>query len=142
MFTGRVDLIGRSLELHELRVEHIDFALEAGLPPNTDAYSVARACATGYQALADVANAIAAGDIACGIAGGTDSASDVPIALSKNLGAAFIEQRGARTLLARVKPFTRLGIGATASGWQFVRWRKRKGDVDGHTGVGIELEKV
>jgi len=85
-----------------------EIVLETGLAPETDAYSVARACATGYQATIDVAQAILAGDIACGIAGGTDSASDVPIALSKNLGAAFIEQRGARSLLARVRPFTRL----------------------------------
>jgi len=85
-----------------------EIVLDAGLPPDTDAYSVARACATGYQAAVDIAQAILAGDIACGIAGGTDSASDVPITLSKNLGAAFIEQRTARSLLARVRPFARL----------------------------------
>src|SRR5262249_41371511 len=48
---------------------------------------------------------IAAGDIDAGIAGGADSASDVPIAVSKKLAAALIKLNKARTLADRLKAF-------------------------------------
>ena len=80
-----------------------EVALEAGLPPDTDAYAVSRACATGYQATIDVARAIAAGEIACGIAGGTDSISDVPVAVSRKLGDVLLARRRGATLARTVQ---------------------------------------
>src|SRR6266567_8307979 len=55
-------------------------ALGAGLHPHTPAYDVQRACGTSLTAAVQVAHRIAAGEIECGIAGGVDSASDIPLA--------------------------------------------------------------
>ena len=87
-----------------------ELVLEAGLRKDVDACSVARACTTGYQAAADVVHAIAAGDIRVGVAGGADSASDVPIGVSRPLARALVENARARTLVQHVRAFR--GVGA------------------------------
>src|SRR6185369_6503210 len=75
-----------------------EIVLGTGMPRSIEAYSVARACATGYQAAVNVAESIMAGVIDCGIAGGADSASDVPMVASKRLGAALVKLGKARAL--------------------------------------------
>lgn len=82
-----------------------EIVLDAGMRRDIDAYSVSRACATSYQASVDIAQAIAAGEIDCGISGGADSASDVPIAVSKRLAEALIKLNRARSLGERLKAF-------------------------------------
>jgi acetyl-CoA acyltransferase 1 len=47
----------------------------AGYPQNVPCYSVNRMCASGLQAVSDVANAIRAGEISIGLAGGVESMS-------------------------------------------------------------------
>jgi len=79
-----------------------EIVLAADLPRSLEAFSVARACATGYQAAINVAEAIAAGTIDCGLAGGTDSASDIPMVLSKPLTDALLRLSKARTLGERL----------------------------------------
>src|SRR3990170_9023612 len=59
--------------------------LGSGLDPATPAYDLQRACGTSLSAVAQLANRIAQGEIDCAIAGGTDSASDVPLSYSPNL---------------------------------------------------------
>ena len=66
--------------------------LGSGLSPTTPAYDVQQACGTGLETAILVANKIALGQIDSGIAGGVDSASDAPIAVSDGLR---------QTLLAR-----------------------------------------
>jgi acetyl-CoA acetyltransferase len=51
---------------------------------HTDAYSVSRACATSFQAVANVAESLMAGTIRAGIAGGADSSSVCPSASVKS----------------------------------------------------------
>jgi acetyl-CoA acyltransferase len=85
-----------------------EIVLLTGMPHSVEAYSVSRACATSYQSTVSVAQAIAAGAIACGVAGGADSASDVPIAVSKRLAGALIEANRAKTLKDRVAAFAGL----------------------------------
>jgi acetyl-CoA acyltransferase len=82
-----------------------EIVLDAGMRRDIDAYSVSRACATSYQSTADIANAISVGDIDCGIAGGADSASDVPIAVSKPLAEALVKLSRARSVADRLKAF-------------------------------------
>ncbi len=82
-----------------------EVALGVGLPATVDAYSVSRACATSYQSAVNVAEAILAGDIECGIAGGAESASDVPITASKPLADALLAASKARTWVERIKAF-------------------------------------
>ena len=80
-----------------------EIVLDTGMRRETDAYSVSRACATSYQTTVDIAQAIAAGEIDCGISGGADSASDVPITVSKRLAEALIKLNRARSLADRLK---------------------------------------
>lgn len=82
-----------------------EIVLDAGLPRTIDAFSVSRACTTSYTAVTSVAQAIAAGEISLGIAGGADSASDVPIAVSKKLSGALIKLAKAKSLPDRVAAF-------------------------------------
>ena len=60
-------------------------ALSSGLSPQTPAYDVQQACATSLESSVLVGNKIALGQIDAGIAGGVDSASDAPIAVSEHL---------------------------------------------------------
>jgi acetyl-CoA C-acetyltransferase len=60
-------------------------ALGSGLHPTTPAYDLQRACGTSLSAVAQLANRIQLGEIDCAIAGGADSASDVPLSYSRNL---------------------------------------------------------
>ncbi|MBW2460274.1 MAG: acetyl-CoA C-acyltransferase FadI [Deltaproteobacteria bacterium] len=85
-----------------------EIVLGTGLPQDIDAYSVSRACATSYQSTVNVAQAIGAGAIECGIAGGADSSSDVPIAVSKKLADALIRASKARSLGDRIAAFKKL----------------------------------
>jgi acetyl-CoA C-acetyltransferase len=59
--------------------------LGCGLHPETPAYDLQRACGTSLSAVAQLACRIAAGEIDCAIAGGADSASDIPLSYSPNL---------------------------------------------------------
>ena len=62
-----------------------DASLSSGLAPETPAYDVQQACATSLESAILVGNKIAVGQIEVGIAGGVDSASDAPIAISERL---------------------------------------------------------
>ncbi|HMR05072.1 MAG TPA: acetyl-CoA C-acyltransferase FadI [Polyangiaceae bacterium] len=86
-----------------------EIVLSTGMPRSIEAYSVSRACATSYQSTVNVAEAILAGTIDCGVAGGADSASDVPIAVSKKLAEALIAASRARSFGDRLKAFSKLG---------------------------------
>ena len=82
-----------------------EVVLDSGLRRDIDAFSVSQACVTSYQSAIDIAQAIEVGDIACGIAGGADSASDIPITVSKPLAEALIKLNRARTLAERIRAF-------------------------------------
>jgi len=60
-------------------------ALGAGLDPTTPAYDLQRACGTSLSALAQLGNRISLREIEVAIAGGADSASDIPLSYSPNL---------------------------------------------------------
>ena len=60
-------------------------ALGSGLHPETPAYDLQRACGTSLSAVAQLGNRIALGEIDCAIAGGADSASDIPLGYSPKL---------------------------------------------------------
>lgn len=71
--------------------------LNTDLPPNTPAYDISQACGTGLQALFAVANKIAVGAIDSGIAGGTDTTSDAPIALGDGIRKPLLRLNNAKT---------------------------------------------
>ncbi|GAB3697529.1 acetyl-CoA C-acetyltransferase [Mariniluteicoccus flavus] len=71
--------------------------LGTALDPHTPACDLQQACATGLQAANYIANKIKVGQIDSGIAGGTDTASDAPIAVSEGLRAVLLELNRAKT---------------------------------------------
>ena len=77
--------------------------LDSGLSPQTPAYDVQQACGTGLEAAILVANKIALGQIDSGIAGGTDTASDAPIALNENYRQMILSLNRAKTLGQRLR---------------------------------------
>ena len=85
-------------------------ALSSGLSPLTPGITLQRACGTGLDTVITVANKIALGQIEVGIGGGSDTTSDVPIAVNKKLRRRLLNLNMARTfgqrLSAAVKGFS------------------------------------
>src|SRR5690606_28799647 len=82
-------------------------ALSSGLAPETPAYDVQQACGTGLEAAILVANKIALGQIECGIAGGVDTTSDAPLAISEPLRQILLDLNRAKTNPERLKALSR-----------------------------------
>jgi len=84
--------------------------LGSALSPETPAYDVQQACATGLETVVSLANKIKLGQLESGIAGGVDSASDAPIAVSEGLRRALLDLSRARSTkqklaaLAKIRP--------------------------------------
>jgi acetyl-CoA C-acetyltransferase len=72
--------------------------LGSALAPTTPAYDLQQACATGLETVMGLANKIKLGQIESAIAGGVDSASDAPIAVSEGLRTVLLELNRAKTL--------------------------------------------
>lgn len=87
-----------------------EIVLGTGMNVSTDAYSVSRACATSFQAVANVAESIMSGMVQVGIAGGADSSSVLPIGVSKRLARALVDVNKARTLSQRLSIFSKLKL--------------------------------
>ena len=77
--------------------------LNSGLSLETPAYDVQQACGTGLEAAILVANKIALGQIDAGIAAGTDTASDAPIALNEKFRRMMLDLNKAKTAGERLK---------------------------------------
>ena len=87
-----------------------EIVLGTGMNVSTDAYSVSRACATSFQAVANVAESILSGTVSVGIAGGADSSSVLPIGVSKRLARTLVDVNKARTLSQRLSLFSKLNL--------------------------------
>ncbi|WGL50331.1 acetyl-CoA C-acetyltransferase [Nocardioides sp. BP30] len=85
--------------------------LGSKLAPETAAVDLQQACGTGLQAATYIANKIALGQLESGIAGGTDTTSDAPIALGENLRKILLEANRAKTTSARLKALLRIRPG-------------------------------
>ncbi len=85
--------------------------LGSGLHPETPAYDVQRACGTSLTAAVQIAHRIAAGEIDCGIAGGVDSASDIPLTYGPQLQKIVLTSAHGRTLLDKAQPWLDLRPG-------------------------------
>src|SRR3954454_14532973 len=72
--------------------------LGSKLSPETPAIDIQQACGTGLQAAIQVADKIALGSYDVGIAGGTDTTSDAPIAVGERLRKILLEANRAKTL--------------------------------------------
>ncbi len=85
-----------------------EVVLGSRLAPETPAYDVQQACGTGLEATILVANKIALNQIDAGIAGGTDTTSDAPIAVNEELRHALLEANRAKTTAQRLKLLTKI----------------------------------
>jgi len=77
--------------------------LGSGLHPTTPAYDLQRACGTSLSATAQLAHRIAAGEIDCAIAGGVDSASDIPLGYGRKLQRAVLKLNYSKTFSEKIK---------------------------------------
>jgi acetyl-CoA C-acetyltransferase len=77
--------------------------LGSRLAPETPATDVQQACGTGLQAAIQVANKISLGTYDAGIAGGTDTTSDAPVAISDKLRRKLMKVNAARDTAGKVK---------------------------------------
>jgi acetyl-CoA C-acetyltransferase len=82
--------------------------LGSELSPETPAYDVQQACATGLETAILVANKIALGQIDVGIACGADTTSEAPIALSEPLRRALLDANRQRSTLGKVRALSRV----------------------------------
>ena len=77
--------------------------LGSKLAPETPATDIQQACGTGLQAAIQVANKIALGVIDAGIAGGTDTTSDAPVAISDKLRKKLMKVNSAKDTVGKIK---------------------------------------
>src|SRR3954467_4557301 len=84
--------------------------LGSRLSPETPATDIQQACGTGLQAAIQVANKIALGQVEVGVAGGSDTTSDAPVAISEKLRKKLLRVNAAKdtrsrlTALAAIRP--------------------------------------
>jgi acetyl-CoA C-acetyltransferase len=80
--------------------------LSSGLKPTTPAITTARACGTSLDNAIIIANKIATGQIEAGIAGGSDTTSDVPIVLSERMRKRLLAINRARSWQDKLRAAT------------------------------------
>src|SRR6187431_2109069 len=84
--------------------------LGSSLAATTPAYDVQQACATGLETVVSLSNKIRLGQLESAIAGGVDSTSDAPIAVSNRLRRALLDLSRAKTVgqklaaVAKIRP--------------------------------------
>ena len=81
--------------------------LSSGLASTTPGITTARACGTSLDNAIIIANKIAAGQIEAGIAGGSDTTSDVPIVYSQRLRKRLLAVNRAKTPMEKLKTAVR-----------------------------------
>ncbi|MCC9020198.1 acetyl-CoA C-acetyltransferase [Flavobacterium lipolyticum] len=88
--------------------------LKTTLDPATPACDLQQACDTGIESAIYIANKIALGQIECGIAGGVDSISDIPMAVSDKLRKILLHVRNAKSITEKIKFFLKIRPGDLA----------------------------
>lgn len=102
---GQVDLLVMGTVMADPETSNVarECGLAAGLPASCPAFTVTAACISANIAFQDAANAIATGAADVAIVGGTETLSDAPIRVSRELRKRLIAGRKARGLGAWLK---------------------------------------
>ena len=79
--------------------------LGCGLHPETPAYDLQRACGTSLSAVAQLGARIALGEIDCAIAGGVDSASDIPLSYGPDLQKTILKSFKGKSFADKARPW-------------------------------------
>lgn len=82
--------------------------LGSALSATTPAYDVQQACATGLETVVSLSNKIRLGQLESAVAGGVDTTSDAPIAVSDRLRRALLDLSRARTVPQRLAAAARI----------------------------------
>lgn len=85
-----------------------EVVLGTDLDPKTPGFNVQRACGTSLETMNLIALKIAAGQIESGIAGGSDTNSDLPVVGPKSLGWKLIDVQNAKSFGDRLGKFLRI----------------------------------
>ncbi|CAM3207164.1 acetyl-CoA C-acetyltransferase [Nocardioides dubius] len=88
-----------------------EVVLGSKLSARTPAYDIQQACGTGLQAVIQVANKIALGQIDVGVAGGSDTTSDAPLAVGEKLRKKLIKVNQARDTKSRLAALAKIRPG-------------------------------
>ncbi|MGH7544387.1 MAG: thiolase family protein [Gemmatimonadota bacterium] len=86
-------------------------ALEAGIPERVPAFSVARNCASGFQAITDAYNQIVLGQSDIVVAGGVESMSNVPLHFPDEFADVMTDLSRARSVPGKVTAVAQLRPG-------------------------------
>lgn len=97
-------VIKHSWEVNLMR----ECVLASTLSPQTPACDIQQACDTGIEAAVYIANKIALGQIECGIAGGVDSTSNVPLYLNEHIRNILLGAKRSKSTLDRIKKFAQI----------------------------------
>jgi acetyl-CoA C-acetyltransferase len=82
--------------------------LSSGLAPQTPAFDLQRACGTSLSAAILIASKISVGLIEAGIAGGTDSISDLPIVYPDEYRRILLDSARGKSFTQRLRPWLKL----------------------------------
>jgi acetyl-CoA C-acetyltransferase len=99
-------VIKHSWEINLIR----ECVLGTSLDPATPACDLQQACNTGVEAAIYIGNKIALGQIEVGIAGGVDSASNVPLVLGEKLRHILLAARRAKTTMGKISQFAKIRL--------------------------------
>ncbi len=94
----------------------IDFNLSreslqsSGLDPHTPGYDVQRACGTGLETAGQIALKIASGQIESGIAGGTDTNSDITPTFDRSLGHLLMAANQEKTAMGKLQKLAKIKL--------------------------------
>jgi len=92
-------VIKHSWEINLMR----ECVLHTSLDPKTPACDLQQACNTGFESALYIANKIALGQIECGIAGGVDSTSNVPLVLNEHVRRILLDARRSKSTWDKIK---------------------------------------
>jgi acetyl-CoA C-acetyltransferase len=81
--------------------------LESGLSAYTPGFDLQRACGTSLEAAILIGNKIALGQIESGVAGGTDTNSDVPIVYGQKVARWFVQMSRTKTMGEKIAMISR-----------------------------------
>jgi len=99
-------VIKHSWEINLMR----ECVLHTSLDPKTPACDIQQACNTGMEASMYIANKIALGQIDCGIAGGVDSTSNVPLVLNEHVRKLLLGARRSKSTWDKVKQIAKIKL--------------------------------
>jgi len=99
-------VIKHSWEINLMR----ECVLHTSLDPKTPACDIQQACNTGLEAAMYIANKIALGQIDCGIAGGVDSTSNVPLYLNEHVRKLLLRARRSKTATERISNILKIRL--------------------------------